>query len=177
MTFNQFIFIAKGEAGNPFLGGTDPYFRGTIDWDRTDMEHQCAEGLRRIREGLRSEPLLGIKWMTIGKLQVFLKTMWVGPYLFSVPAWYMTMLTHLHTLLIAAGSFTMVVFSARKTSLQYIALAFLIFLSVHMLFIPVDRYVYGMLPFLMLASAYLITQVIYLIRNAVTTSRLQRRGI
>lgn len=88
MTFHSFIFIAKGEAGNPFLGGTDPYFRGTIDWDHIDKDNQFAEGVRRIIEGLIEEPLLWMKWMTIGKLLVFFKTMWVGPYPFSVPAWY-----------------------------------------------------------------------------------------
>ncbi|MDF2653415.1 MAG: hypothetical protein K0Q73_9220 [Paenibacillus sp.] len=83
MTFHSFIFIAKGEAGNPFLGGTDPYFQGTIDWDHIDTENQFAEGMRRIKEGLVKEPLLWMKWMTIGKLLVFFKTMWVGPSIFN----------------------------------------------------------------------------------------------
>ncbi|MDQ0900065.1 glycosyltransferase family 39 protein [Paenibacillus sp. V4I7] len=177
MTFHSFIFIAKGEAGNPFLGGTDPYFQGTIDWDHIDTDNQFAEGMRRIKEGLVKEPLLWMKWMTIGKLLVFFKTMWVGPYPFSVPAWYANALTQLHTFLIAAGSIAMLFFSFRKTSIQYLTVAFLLFLGVHMVFIPVDRYVYGMLPFLMLGSAYLITQVIYLLHIAWTTSLLQRRGI
>ncbi|NOV03349.1 ArnT family glycosyltransferase [Paenibacillus planticolens] len=177
VTFHQLIFIAKGEAGNPFLGGTDPYFQNSIDWDHIDMEHQFAEGVKRIKEGLRTDPVLWIKWMTVGKLHVFFKTMWVGPYPFSVPAWYMTMLTHLHTFLIAAGSFVMVAFSYRSQAIQYIAAAFLLFLGIHMLFIPVDRYVYAMLPFLMLTSAHLIAQVLNLIRYAVTTSLQQRRGI
>ncbi|WP_261305836.1 ArnT family glycosyltransferase [Paenibacillus andongensis] len=177
MTFDSFIFIAKGEAGNPFLGGTDPYFRGTIDWDNIDTNNQFAEGLRRIKEGLAQEPLLWMKWMTIGKLIVFFKTMWVGPYPFSVPSWYANALTQLHTFLIAAGSIAMIIFSFRKPSVQYLTVAFLLFLGVHMVFIPVDRYVYGMLPFLMLGSAYLSTQVICLLHSAWTTSLLQRRGI
>ncbi|SDM92949.1 hypothetical protein SAMN04487897_101518 [Paenibacillus sp. yr247] len=177
ITFHSFIFIAKGEAGNPFLGGTDPYFRGTIDWDHIDKDHQFAEGIRRIKEGLMEEPLLWIKWMMVGKLNVFFKTMWVGPYPYSVPVWYANTLIHLHTFLIALGNIGMFIFGIRKPAIHYLMVAFLMFLSIHLMFIPVDRYVYGMLPFLMLASAYLITQTIYLVRNAWTTSLLQRRGI
>jgi 4-amino-4-deoxy-L-arabinose transferase-like glycosyltransferase len=176
LTFHQFIFIAKGEAGNPFLGGTDPYFRDSIDWDHIDKDHQFAEGMKRIRDGLITEPRLWLKWMTIGKLQVFFKTMWVGPYPFSVPAWYMSMMTHLHTFVITAGSIAMMTF-IRNQAVQYLAAAFLVILGVHMVFIPVNRYVYAMLPFLMLASAHVMTQIVYLIRHAVTTSLLQRRGI
>jgi hypothetical protein len=116
------IFIARGEASNPFLGGTDPYFRSTIDWNHIDKDHQFVEGVKRIKEGMMEDPILWLKWM-------------IG--------WYMNMLTHL----------------------------------LHMVFIPVDRYTYGMLPFLMLASTHLITQAIYVVRNALTTSLLQRRGI
>lgn len=177
VTFHEIIFIAKGEAGNPFLGGTDPYFRNSIDWDHIDKDHQFAEGMKRIKDGLRTEPVLWIKWMTVGKMFVFFKTIWVGPYPFSVPTWYMTMLSHLHTFLIAAGSFVMVAFSFQSLAIRYLTAAFLLFLSIHMVFIPVDRYVYAMLPFLMLASAHLITQVLYKIRNAVTISRLLRRGL
>ncbi|MZQ81762.1 hypothetical protein GQF01_06385 [Paenibacillus sp. 5J-6] len=176
LSFHQFIFIAKGEAGNPFLGGTDPYFRDSIDWDHIDKDHQFAEGMKRIRDGLITEPRLWLKWITIGKLQVFFKTMWVGPYPFSVPAWYMSMMTHLHTFVISAGSIAMMTF-IRNQAVQYLAAAFLVILGVHMVFIPVNRYVYAMLPFLMLASAHVMTQIVYLIRHAVTTSLLQRRGI
>ncbi|UKS30121.1 glycosyltransferase family 39 protein [Paenibacillus sp. HWE-109] len=177
LVFHSFVFIAKGEAGNPFLGGTDPYFQNTIDWDHIDKDRQFAEGVQRIKEGMMTDPVLWIKWMTIGKLAVFFKTMWVGPYPFSVPAWYTNILTHLHSFLIAIGSVTMLVIGSRKWELAYLAAAFLTFLGIHMLFIPVDRYLYGMLPFLMLASAYAITQAIFLLRYAWSTSLQQWKGL
>ncbi|MEW9697912.1 ArnT family glycosyltransferase [Paenibacillus sp. SI8] len=177
ITFHEFIFIAKGEAGNPFLGGTDPYFRGTIDWNRIDPDHQFAAGVKRIREGISSDPLLWIKWMTVGKLFIFFKTMWVGPYPFSIPAWYADVLAKLHTYVISLGVLSFIVFSFRNRSVRYLTCGFLVFLSVHMVFIPVDRYLYGMLPFLMLGTAYLLTQVLFMIRSVWTTSLLQRKGI
>ncbi|NEW05368.1 glycosyltransferase family 39 protein [Paenibacillus sp. SYP-B3998] len=177
LTFHEFIFIAKGEAGNPFLGGTDPYFADTIDWNHINKDHQFAEGLKRIRQGLKDNPWLWIKWMTVGKLFVFFKTMWVGPYPFSVPAWYANLLVKLHNYLITFGAFSLMAFSLRNRSIRYLTCSFFVFLSVHLVFIPVDRYLYGMLPFLMLGTAYFVTQALFLIRYVWITSLLQRKGI
>ncbi|MFD0697263.1 ArnT family glycosyltransferase [Paenibacillus sp. GCM10027628] len=177
LTFHEFIFIAKGEAGNPFLGGTDPYFQGTIDWNHIDKDHQFAEGVKRIRQGFKEDPILWIKWMTIGKLLIFFKTMWVGPYPFSVPAWYANLLLKLHNDLIVIGSLTLSLLSWRNHSIRFLAVSFLVFLGVHMVFIPVDRYLYAMLPFLMLGTAYFLTQIGFLVRYAWTTSLMPRKGI
>jgi 4-amino-4-deoxy-L-arabinose transferase-like glycosyltransferase len=177
LTFHHFIFIANGEAGNPFLGGTDPYFRGTIDWSRIEGKDQFAEGVKRIKQGLREDPIMWIKWMTIGKFLVFFKTMWVGPYPFSVPSWYFNLLIKMHTYILYVGWLTMAVFSYHKLSVRYLAVSLLIFLGVHMLFIPVDRYSYGMFPFFMLATAHFITSAALLVRQAFMTSLLQRKGI
>jgi 4-amino-4-deoxy-L-arabinose transferase-like glycosyltransferase len=176
LTFGEFIFIAKGEAGNPFLGGTDPYFRGTIDWSQINEKEQFAEGLRRIREGLAENPVLWIKWMTVGKLLVFFKTMWVGPYPFSVPDWYYQLLVKLHLYILYIGGLTMAVFSFRKPAVRYLTVSLAIFLLIHLLFIPVDRYVYGMLPFFMLATAHFVTSAIFMIRHAWMTTLVQRKG-
>ena len=158
LTFHQFIPIADGEAGNPFLGGTDPYFRGTIDWNRIDGmdgNEQFAEGLRRIRQGLAEDPWLWVKWFTIGKTAVFFKTMWVGPYPLAVPNWYYSILVKLHDTIVFAGWFALL--TLRTRSLRFLALGFILFLGVHLLFIPVDRYAFGMMPFLMLGTAYLLS--------------------
>lgn len=154
ITFHEFIPIAKGEAGNPFLGGTDPYFRGTIDWTAVGEEGQFQEGLRRIREGLVQDPLLWIGWFTIGKFRVFFRTLWVGAYPFSVPEWYFYLLNKLHFVLVYAGLAVLPMMALRRRMPYGILLAGLaVFWGVHQLFIPVDRYLYGMLPFLMLGVA------------------------
>ncbi|RAV05441.1 glycosyltransferase family 39 protein [Paenibacillus sp. YN15] len=154
ITFHEFIPIAKGEAGNPFLGGTDPYFRGTIDWTAVGEEGQFQEGLRRIREGLVQDPLLWIGWFTVGKFRVFFRTLWVGAYPFSVPEWYFYLLNKLHFALVYTGLAVLPMMALRGRLPYGILLAGLaVFWGVHQLFIPVDRYLYGMLPFLMLGVA------------------------
>ncbi|WP_249730482.1 glycosyltransferase family 39 protein [Paenibacillus sp. J2TS4] len=153
VTFHEFIPIAKGEAGNPFLGGTDPYFRGTIDWTQVDEQHQFQQGLERIKRGLKEEPWLWIKWFTVGKFKVFYRTLWVGPYQNFVPAVYFSLLSKLHYAIVYIGWTALPVFSFFHRSFAYLTVSLLIFYGVHALFIPVDRYLYGMLPFLMLGTA------------------------
>jgi 4-amino-4-deoxy-L-arabinose transferase-like glycosyltransferase len=161
ITFREFIPVAKGEAGNPFLGGTDPYFRGTIDWPTVQEEGQFAEGMRRIREGLRADPWLWIRWFTVGKFKVFFQTLWVGMYPASVYGWYYTFLNKLHFFIVYAGLAVLPVMALRGIrAYLYLFVSLCIFWSVHQLFIPVDRYLYGMLPFLMLGVSGAITELV-----------------
>lgn len=154
ITFHEFIPIAKGEAGNPFLGGTDPNFRGTIDWDAIGEEGQFQEGLRRIREGFIQDPLLWISWFTVGKFRVFFRTLWVGSYPFSVPEWYFYVLNKLHFAIVYAGLAVLPVMALRgRQAYGYLLTGLALFWGVHQVFIPVDRYLYGMLPFLVLGVA------------------------
>lgn len=172
MTFHSFIFIAKGEAGNPFLGGTDPYFRGTIDWSQIDESDQLAEGLRRIKQGLIEQPLLWMKWMTIGKFTYFFRTLWVGPYPFYVPDWYYYVLNKLHFLIVYAGLTLLAVMGTRSRAYAFLAVSFAIVCGVHLLFIPVDRYAYGMLPFLMLGTAHAAVVVLRFLFGKILLVRL-----
>jgi 4-amino-4-deoxy-L-arabinose transferase-like glycosyltransferase len=157
LTFHEIILIAKGEAGNPFLGGTDPYFRRTIDWSKVNGKVQFAEGMRRIRQGLRDDPGLWLSWLTVGKFKTFFRTMWVGPYPFTVPGWYYELLVQLHRYIVRIGLLTALALAPWSRSVRFLALSLAVFLSVHMAFIPVDRYAYAMLPMLMLMAAHFAT--------------------
>ncbi|MDF2662021.1 MAG: hypothetical protein K0Q94_4812, partial [Paenibacillus sp.] len=160
ITFHQFIPIAKGEAGNPFLGGTDPYMRGTIDWATIDKNDQFGEGVRRIRRGLKEEPGEWIHWFTLGKWKYFFFRHWVGPYPFHVANWYYVLLDKLHFAIIYIGWVMLPVMSLFKNrAAMYLFVCLAVFYSVHTLFIPEPRYIYSMLPFLMLGAAQLVVGV------------------
>jgi len=89
------------------------------------------------------------------KMAVFFKTMWFGPYPLAVPHWYYSILAKLHNTIVFAGWFTLL--TLRTRALRFLALGLILFLGVHLLFIPVDRYAFGMMPLLMLGSAYLLS--------------------
>lgn len=163
LTFGEFIPIAKGEAGNPFLGGTDPYFQGTIDWTKINEHNQFQEGLNRIRQGMQDDPWLWIEWFTVGKFKVFFQTIWMGPYASFIPGWYLWVLNKLHFLVVYIGWSVLPILSFFNRSYAYLAVSLLIFYMVHAFFIPVDRYLYAMLPFLMLTVGQtLVASVRYL---------------
>ena len=150
LTLHEFIFTAKGGAGNPFLAGTDPYFRGTIDWAEAQKGDQFKEGLRRLSEGLREDPLLWIRWFTIGKFRVFFKT----PHL-TLPTLFASIFIWLHLLFAWVGWISLLTF--RNRSVRFLSVSLLVFLGIHMMFIPTARYSYAMYPFLMLGFASALT--------------------
>lgn len=150
VTLHEFVLTAKGGADNPFLGGTDPYFRGTIDWKEADKVDQLEEGWRRIKEGLRTEPLLWIRWFTIGKFMELFRT----PRL-TLPAPFASIFTWLHLGFAWVGWISLLTF--RNTAVRYLAVTLLVFLGIQLMFIPEQRYTYGMYPLLMLGFASAIT--------------------
>jgi hypothetical protein len=151
VTFHEFTLLAKGGSGNPFLGGTDPYFRQTIDWSQVKEADQFNEGLRRIKQGLSDDPWLWIRWFTIGKFMVLFKT----PYLHTLPETIANILAKLHLIFVWVGWLCLI--SCRNRSLRFLTFGLLLLLVIHLLFIPDVRYSFGMYPFLMLGFAYALT--------------------
>jgi 4-amino-4-deoxy-L-arabinose transferase-like glycosyltransferase len=154
VTFHEFILLAKGGSGNPFLGGTDPYFRQTIDWSQIKEDEQFSEGLRRLKQGLSDDPWLWIRWFTVGKFMVLFKT----PYLHTLPHHMATILAKLHLVFVWIGWLSLISF--RNRSLRFLALSLLFLLVVHLIFIPDVRYSFGMYPFIMLGFSYAITAML-----------------
>lgn len=156
LTFHEFVFIARGEAANPFLGGTDPYGKVPIDWDIPAAE-QFTEGVRRIREGLSTDPFLWLRWFTFGKLSAMFKnSIYWWPYPKQIPGWYTETLRGLHYAVTYIGFSVGILFAYYRWQLAFITANLMLFLSVHLLFIPEPRYTIGMMPLLMLITAYAV---------------------
>ncbi|MFC9775432.1 ArnT family glycosyltransferase [Paenibacillus chitinolyticus] len=161
ITFHEIIFISKGGAGNPLLGGTDPYYRGTLDWSKIDFSNQQGEAIKRIKEGLQTDPALWIRWFTVGKMkEMFLNKLYIGDYGSSVPAWYAPWIPRFHKFLVYAGmGGSLIAFFIHK-SYRYLITVFLILLGTQLMFIPEARYTIGMMPFLMLIISALLVQAV-----------------
>jgi 4-amino-4-deoxy-L-arabinose transferase-like glycosyltransferase len=151
VTFHEFTLLAKGGSGNPLLGGTDPYFRQTIDWSQIKEEDQFSEGIRRIKQGFSEDPWLWIRWFTIGKFMVLFKT----PYFHTLPVLIADILVKLHLIFSWVAWLSLI--SCRNRSLRFLTLSLLALLVIHLLFVPDVRYSFGMYPFLMLGFAYAVT--------------------
>jgi 4-amino-4-deoxy-L-arabinose transferase-like glycosyltransferase len=160
MTFHEFVFIARGEAGNPFLGGTDPYGKVPIDWN-IPAEKQFSEGIRRIQAGLSTDPLLWLRWFTFGKLSVMFKnSIYWWPYPQHISTWYAETLRVMHYAITYIGIFIGVLFAYFRWPLAFVTANLMLFLGVHLLFVPEPRYTIGMMPLLMLITAYTLVTVV-----------------
>lgn len=150
VTLHEFVLTAKGGMGNPFLAGTDPYFKGTIDWNEAQKGDQVQEGLKRLKEGLKEDPWLWIRWFTVGKFMVLFKT----PRL-TLPAPFADIFTALHLAFAWIGWLALLSF--RNRPLRFLAAGLLLLVAIQLMFIPVARYAYPMYAFLMLGFGYAVS--------------------
>jgi 4-amino-4-deoxy-L-arabinose transferase-like glycosyltransferase len=169
VTFHEFVLLSKGGSGNPFLGGTDPYFRQTIDWSHVKEDEQFSEGIRRLKQGLTDDPWLWIRWFTVGKFMVLFKT----PYFHTLPNMVATLLAKLHLIFVWVGWLSLI--SCRNRSLRFLTLSLLLLLVIHLMFVPDVRYSFGMYPFIMLGFAYAITVLLQL-SNLIPIQTSKRQG-
>ncbi|MEO3947332.1 glycosyltransferase family 39 protein [Gorillibacterium sp. CAU 1737] len=152
VTLNEFVLTAKGGMGNPFLAGTDPYFKGTIDWNEAQKGDQFQEGIKRLKEGLKEDPWLWIRWFTVGKFMVIFKT----PRL-TLPGVLADVFTAIHLAFAWVGWLALLSF--RNRPLRFLAVGLLLLVGIQLLFIPVARYAYPMYAFLMLGAGYAVSLV------------------
>lgn len=168
ITFHELILISKGAAGNALLAGTDPYFYKTIPWNDIKFEDQSKVAIQRIKEGLKNDPGLWIRWFTLGKAKhMFLSTFYLGPYPMYVWEWYANFIKWIHKayVFIGIGGGAIAMFLNR--GVRFLFVNFSLFLIVQLMFIPEARYTIGMMPFLMLITAFLITAAFRFIRNLI----------
>lgn len=158
ITFHELILISNGVTGNALLAGTDPYFYKTIPWNDIKFEDQGKVAIERIKEGLKTDPLFWIQWFTIGKAShMFLSTYYLGPYSMYVADWYAEVIKFLHRAYVFIGIGGGFIAMFWNKAVLFLLVNFGLLLAVHLLFIPEARYTIGMMPFLMLITAYLIT--------------------
>lgn len=155
VVMEKFILLAT-QTGNPFIAGMFPYF-DKIDISHYNVKNQVAEGLRMLFEGLRTQPLLFIKWFTIGKLNFIFGYSWFYPekgFTFLSSIWL------LHFVIIVLG-WLGVLFSMIKGRLRVISLFAIILTLFQLLFVPDARYAYSIMPLLIVLMAYTVDYLFF----------------
>lgn len=160
VTIHRFILLSTG-SGDPLLAGTYPYMTGLFQ-DYLGEKARVSEAAfarKRIVEGFLNEPLLYMKWYTVGKLGYLFDRPWIywrgSP---SVIGW-LTYKSHyfLHYFFIRIGIIGTITGLIRRSSTIIMTSAYaLSFLSLLLIFIPERRYSYHIMFFLMLSSSYAI---------------------
>lgn len=151
LLYHRFVPFST-EGGNPLLRGTDlydPYDNiGPSVIANVPPDKWTETALRRIGEGLRKEPLRWLGWYTVGKFKILWGQAWG-----YVPAWLNYRQTvYLHLVLVALGWAGLVRNWERKEG-RLLALVPLYFTFVQLLFVPLGRYMFPVIPLMLLFAA------------------------
>ncbi len=154
LVFEKFIIFST-ESGNPFLRGTDPYDiydqKGPSIIKNVPDSEMTRVGLQRIKEGLKTDPGLWIKWFTAGKFSF----LWLKPW--GVYAGWANSL-HLWVFVILGwlGILWNLLFDER---MRWPALLVVFCTLVQLTFIPITRYIYPLTPIMAVMASTLIVKI------------------
>lgn len=153
------IIITGSGSGNPLLAGTYPdmkdLFKDTTPEIMRKADAQAAYAKTRIIKGFTSQPFVYLKWYTIGKIQYMFKNAWLYPPSSKLSIFYSIS----HNFLIWVGLVGMIVNSIKSKLHLFVNFYAAAFLGLYLIFIPVDRYAYQLMFFLMAAAAYFIYSI------------------
>ncbi|MZP31393.1 hypothetical protein GTO91_16990 [Heliobacterium undosum] len=179
-------------SGNPFLTGTyydvniwvngrDPEFPDwPLGWKRVPGDEIATDeilmntGIERLLSLWGQEPEKVLHWYTVGKLKYMWwdhLSMWKSielPYLPIEPS----LVLHRLLLLLAAGGLMIALRQKRAEALLFIFAA-LYFTAIHLVYTPLPRYVFPLLPLLFSLSAYFLERSLETVSEFLI--RLRRR--
>lgn len=165
------IILTATSSGNPLLAGTYPNMKdlfGDTNRDIMDNSVKQAEYAKvRIINGFTKEPLVYLKWYTIGKIQVIFS----DPWLYKMNKLYIERSIVAHIFFVTLGSIGIIVNSIFSKIHRYINLYALMFLGIYLVFIPVSRYAYQHMFFIMFAAAYFIISSITFLNGKIKSPR------
>ncbi|UJF35687.1 hypothetical protein [Paenibacillus hexagrammi] len=151
---HKWVWLAE-QAGNPLLWGTFPYNENPpidVSNDPAVMKRMAME---RIKEGFQNEPLLYMKWYTVGKIWILLKDIYSG-----FLGIHNLILIRLHRIIVIMGllSWLLSLFVEWKNDRRIVWVGILIGISilVYLPFAPTSRYFYPVVPLSLLGVGWLI---------------------
>ncbi len=153
------IILTADASGNPFLGGTYPYFKDYFadvpDEIRGVNNKQMELGIKRFFEGFKTEPWLYFRWYTVGKTAHIFST----PYLLKMHAQTQEIHSAIHWSVLILGIPGIILHSITKISGFWFYLYGLGILALQLMFVPDPRFAYLMIFFLMTGASQLIVSV------------------
>lgn len=173
---HKFILLSTG-SGDPLLAGSYPNMSGMyLDYYKQTVGiSEAAFAKKRIIEGFTSEPLLYLKWYTIGKLKLLFSIPWL--YIQAPYGSIISFITYksqylMQYLFIIAGITGAITGSIKSRINLFVSIYSIALLGLLLIFIPENRYAYQIMFFLMFSTSYVICHVAGILRNTYRTKRL-----
>jgi len=159
LTFHDMILTAT-QTGNPLLAGTDPYYRvGVAELFRdASPQDQTERAINRIVSGFKNETLLYLKWFTVGKFSIMFREPWqrfTGNFLPGLKI--------IHLPIVVLGWLGLLA-GLGKPPLRFLAAAVIMFTLIQLVFLPLPRYVFPLMPLLIISSVHFIEQIWEIVR-------------
>ncbi|MDP4180104.1 MAG: glycosyltransferase family 39 protein [Bacillota bacterium] len=155
ISLHKLVLLAT-QTGNPLIAGTFPYYQN-IDASKYNVPDQVKAGISYIIEGFRTQPILYLKWFTIGKFTFLFKNPWFNP-----PQEFtsLTNLQMLHSFIICFGWFGVVLSFIRR---RYVLISLFIILltGLQLLFVPETRYAQSIIPLLIILTANIVDHLLF----------------
>lgn len=154
LVMHKLILLAT-QTWNPMLGGAFPYF-ARIKYVPQYI-HSTGDVIKFIIKGFKRSPLLYLKWYTIGKFNIIFGTMW---YDLDLKYKYLRNLYQFHDFIYIVG-WLGTLFSLRKDNIRLIGIYAILLTLIQLMFIPVARYAFAIIPLLMLLAAYIVDMLFF----------------
>lgn len=160
LTFHRLILTSDDDA-NPLLYGAVPNFGSQPNLSKgLSPAQQYSLAIHLIRYGFAHEPLRYLKWYTIDKLNLLFSTPW---YISTTTHDPVAELAHLQLVWVILGGVGTIAMIKHPQG-RWLT-GFALSLTVLQLpFIPINRYVFPVMPFLFIGIGYLLAQIVPLLR-------------
>lgn len=149
------VVIFATQSGNPLLRGTDPYDPydkfGPSIIQGVPEDEMSKIAIARIKHGFKTEPWLWTKWYTVGKFDL----LWVKPWGILDRE---TKAFHLAVFVVLG--WLGVLYGLTRRELRWPALVPVIITLLQLMFIPITRYMFPLIPLMgVLAAAVIVIAV------------------
>jgi len=144
LVFGKLILLSSGSA-NPMYAGAFPYMQG---WTYVPEEKQLESAIKAIINGFLTQPVTYFKWFTVGKIYIMFKKPW-----YDHASMHAILNMHYFIAIIGALGIPLSIVEKR---IRYISLYIILLLGIQLMFIPEARYVYPIMPFFMILTAYIL---------------------
>ncbi|MDN5363616.1 MAG: hypothetical protein PWQ91_677 [Eubacteriales bacterium] len=171
--YHRFVPFST-EGPDPFLRGMDPYDPVGNQGERVirgvPPEKQFERALELFKEGVKRDPALWLKWFTIGKTQF----LWARPWGY-VPFWKFSFSKYYHQIVVLLLGWSGLFLSLQDRRFWWPASVPIYFTLIHLLFLPVRRYAFPVIPVMFIFAAWLIVKAGQ--KTAVAVSTLLSRDL
>lgn len=151
LTLHEPIFFAT-QTGNPMLGGTDPYFLNPNVFAGIPRERQLEAAIHRIIEGFRTQPVLYLKWFTVGKLFYTFGEPYFGG---TVTNDFLRGFKFIHWVLLTVGVPGFIIGSLLNPAILRMTIMAVTVIVIQLMFIPQYRYAYPVMALLCISTGWL----------------------